>query len=611
MQALQELPKDLFSHILTSCKQPFNKHLEVLPATLHMASLDALHPSVSTSTSIAVDRLQCEQQFEALGHLITKLPRLEAVTVSGCQCASSLPFVDPFILQLQGIVNLRKLTMNHVFFDIEGPVALAKHFWNNRFANSLQELNLTVSLLPHQDVPPYIGQLSRLKALTALELQDHQLTGDQVTAFAQSLVYLTKLRRLCLAYNNISGVAFGSISARFSCLTLLEDLDLSKNEIFDGYSSYSPLLGRFPFLRNLNLSHCGYFSELRKADFSKLLCSMNHVTALQSINLSFQSLGVIDFMCSIGSLASLRTLILFSCNMGTREQSKVLNSVLLKVSELRKLDLGRTFLFARGTSDVNCLTSIAKLQQLTSLNLGSVGWEIESSGTGLSHTLVTLQKHHRLQHLDLSGNGFPGHEAEGILSAVCGFTSLRSVNISSSNLLPESPSTFYNSNNLSSLQSLNVSAVWYHSLDQGSHVIGDICKFSSLQILDLSNNVFKDYEFTALLTLLSELSVLSGLGLANCRLEYHPVLDLASELRNMGSLRELDVQGNRLSDDHEFWAALVPALCRWPDLVCLYVDFDFKGLASWYSKSLDHLDVVIRPLGRYNPDLRLLRKYGV
>eukprot|EP00002_Diphylleia_rotans_P003850 TRINITY_DN12732_c0_g1_i1.p1 TRINITY_DN12732_c0_g1~~TRINITY_DN12732_c0_g1_i1.p1 ORF type:complete len:825 (+),score=126.80 TRINITY_DN12732_c0_g1_i1:71-2545(+) len=148
----------------------------------------------------------------------------------------------------------------------------------------LIQLNISDNKL--SSIPDDIGSLHKLKQFL--------LGYNQITAIPESLRNATKLRELCLSGNPIqelpnwiscmvnmkllwvaqAGLANSEVIQSISCLSTLEDLDISRNKL----SELNPSLLYMPELKNLNVSGNQFTTMQNPGKNAKLLlfdCSQN------------------------------------------------------------------------------------------------------------------------------------------------------------------------------------------------------------------------------------------------------------------------------------------------------------------------------------------------
>lgn len=589
MQALTELPEDLLLHVLAACQQPFSRHLQTLPVQLHMAAMHASHPTICSSSALHVQHLKSEQQVRTLAPLIAQLTTLKGLTVSGRahghRCSG-----DVLVTHAQQLMQLQQLAVNRLILSAQGANTLARLLQS---LYGLQELSLAGTFVEHNGSEyngrqALLAHISCLKCLRVLDLHDTQLGDDGARALTHSFAHLPTLRTLCLASNLLSSSGLWALAARVTFLKLLEDLDLSHNK----YSPPEPPLPVLPPLKTLNLAHSCISTDVwGGTECTKLLSNIESFTALESLNLSFNSVALMGLLPKISSLCSLRTLLLCKCDIQHPDHKHELKCTLATLTRLQKLDLGDNALHS-STAHTDVLQSICELQHLTWLCLSHVGGSEHVTTAGLAGALFSLQQHQRLQHLDISRNMFSRSEAEAVLEALEGLATLHGLNISLTNLLSEAVSVIFRNFTCSSLERLELefTKVWVVG---GAALLAHIGSLSRLKSLNLGNNLLsEDAAVASLVDCIGSLRNLTHLGLKNCKLGDTGVLQLAGVIENLNALRELNVRDNKFSEMG--WGALVRVLGRGCEVVCLYADKSIDAFIDRCPLSMHHVDVVTR-----------------
>lgn len=165
--------------ILTACKHPFYKHLQMLPQELHMASLYACFPAVSTSASFNVQlrsaaaRCPCTASGSAKGNQDTQDGRH-----SCCKQYQRgyVGYTSP------GLLQLPELTLSPLSFSAMGSSAPSLHF---RGLSDMRQLYLR-SCVFQGEGHKRICQLC-LTSLCILDLQGSCIEDKGAQALAQSI----------------------------------------------------------------------------------------------------------------------------------------------------------------------------------------------------------------------------------------------------------------------------------------------------------------------------------------------------------------------------------------------------------------------------------------
>lgn len=102
-----------------------------------------------------------------------------------------------------------------------------------------------------------------------------------------------------------------------------------------------------PSLTRLNFSQAGVFLRaISKCNicFRNLFRNLQHLTALQFVDMSGNNLGAMGVLGSFGALCSMRSLILRHCGIELDEHKDALQSSIAKLHSLQKLDLSHNLL---------------------------------------------------------------------------------------------------------------------------------------------------------------------------------------------------------------------------------------------------------------------------
>lgn len=265
-----------------------------------------------------------------------------------------------------------------------------------------------------------------------------------------------------------------------------------------------------------------------------------------------------------------------------------LTASLSKIERLEKLDLGRNSLQSRSVELSNVLQTIGELQQLTWLSLRCTG-----AVSGLTTALQSLQTAQKVWHLDISSEtgpsfgALPRDECASIADTLCSFKSIRSLHINNPNLLTDTAAVSGYCPNLLSLEVLDLRGTC--SFTRAVEVFIHIKSMCRLQSLQLRGNSFVPDALISLLGSITGLTCLTYLGLANCNIKDEGLLCVIPSIKQMRPLRELDVRENGFSDVS--WGALIPALHRGSDVVCLRADGSCAAYADSSCEPMQHVDI--------------------
>ncbi|KIC74911.1 Leucine-rich repeat protein SHOC-2 [Neochlamydia sp. TUME1] len=385
--------------------------------------------------------------------------------------------------------------------------------WIEEHGKNIANLNLSMSGLT--SLPPEIGQLTKLQALS--------LYGNQLTSLPAFLRQLTKLRMLWLDNNQLT-----SIPAEIGHLSQLQTLYLNFNKLTvipAGIGQFSQLQTLYLHNNQLNAipAEIGQLSQLQTLDLSinqltALPAEIGQLSQLQELWLNRNQLTAIP--TEVGQLSKLRCLALdgnqltaIPTSIGQLFQLQVL---CLNDNQLAALpaEIGQLSRLQMFRLDSNLLTAVpAAIEQLSQLR------ELHLHNNQLTALPAEIGQLSRLQMFRLDSNlltAVPAAAAIGQLSQ------LRELYLHN-NQLTALPAEIWQ---LSQLKTLDLSN------NQLATLPTEIGQLSQLQTLDLSNN-----QLATLPTEIGQLSQLQTLDLSSNRLTVIP---------HLPKLRSLKIDGNPL-----------------------------------------------------------------
>ncbi|XP_022722208.1 receptor-like protein 12 [Durio zibethinus] len=360
-----------------------------------------------------------------------------------------------------------------------------------------------------------------------------------------SLSQLSSLKDLYLAGNLFTGSTYAN---GLNNLTNLKNLDLSSNRI----ESFQPSKqGKEMQLRMTNLEVLDLSSNLFKNDTFAFLSGLS---SLKSLNMGDNQLqGSIDIE-GLNNLTNLKNLDLSSNRIERFQPSKQGKEMQLRMTNLEVLDLSSnlfkndTFAFLSGLPSLKSLNmgdnqlqgsiDIEGLNNLTNLkNLDLRSNRIESFQPSKQGKEIQLRMIN-LEVLDLTNNLFKN----GTFAFLSGLPSLKSLNMGDNQL--QGSIDIEGLNNLTNLKNLDLSSNRIESFQPSKQGKEIQLRMINLEVLDLTNNLFKNGTFA----FLSGLPSLKSLYMGDNQLQGSIDIEDSGRQLNLTHLEEFDLSGNLIKD---------------------------------------------------------------
>lgn len=243
-----------------------------------------------------------------------------------------------------------------------------------------------------------------------------------------------------------------------------------------------------------------------------------------------------------------------------RYDADVLAGKVLQLTELQRLDFKSVRLCVKQVGSEACLDlDFWQLPHLTWLTMSDISSQRHVCISGLGTGLHKLQKHYRLHHLDVSRNMYSSTESQSIADAICGFTSLRSLNLNGTNVFPDAEGVCIQGTNLWSLEKLELSGRWAKS-EGAADFLSHIGNMSALKYLNLDCQPFHSSSFHPFISSFTGLSSLTCLSLINSSLAIDQISRLATEIDQLSALQELYLENCHI--DSVVWEMFAQARSR-------------------------------------------------
>ena len=432
------------------------------------------------------------------------------------------------------------------------------------------------------------------KLMERLLLSDNNLNDDGVIGIAQSLRECCKLKCINLQSNKVTERAAEALAHVISSNTGLEELYLGNNQLQLGVIKIATALNIISSLKILDLQH----NNIPEQVAGNLAGAISANTSLEKLWLSGNHLGssLVVVVNALKEILTLKELHLNDNKNRNEELAPSIRYVVTKNKLIQSLLLSNNNLNDVGVMMID--QSLCKHSQLKCINLQGnnitkkseeVIASVISSNTRLEELdlgnnqlqlgaikiAAALKNISSLKLLDLNNNNIPNQAADGIAAAIRGNSSLEKLRLNGNHLGSSIVVVVNALKNISTLKDLSlndnknrnkelpialksilINNTFIERLLLSDNYLNDdgvkciaqaLCKHSKLKLLDMRNNNITEEAAEALVSVISSNNGLEELYLGNNQLQVG-VITIATALKNISSLKLLDLQNNGINE---------------------------------------------------------------
>ena len=402
---------------------------------------------------------------------------------------------------------------------------------------SLTRLNISNNGLNDKTACGIANFLSHYRLLKELDLSCNNLQAMGVITICKGMSNLLNLVALNISNNNISGEAAADIAAILFQSNLLEELDLSYNNL-GGLGSLHMFHSMKNITRLTKLNVCSI--GITKAAASDIALVLNNNDKLQDLDLSHNSIGSEGATVVFKKTSSMN---LQSFNISHNDITNDVDGIkafLSRNKNLEKLDLSHNKIQAAGAIKV-CKTNLLKL---TSFNL-SHNYITTEAAADIGNFLFHNSK---LQILDLSGNELTASGYKNIFKNLHMYD-LSSLKVSCGTVINEAADelvTVLLHNTL--LQELDLSYNFL-SMSDCAKIFKGMENITNLEIINVSHNMVIDEAVDALTHILLRNFRLKELNLSYDNLSASSIIKIFQAMKNISNLETINVSHNMITDE--------------------------------------------------------------
>ena len=455
------------------------------------------------------------------------------------------------IFKYLNISNLSKLNISHNEIDEQAVDDTAKVLTQ---ICKLEELDLSCNNLQTTEVVTLLSEVQNTSSCTKLNIS-HSNIDDNIATF---LSRNTQLKELDLSHSNLQTMDAIAVCKGMSSLLHLTKLNISNNDITDAAAAdIAVVLSQNILIEELDLSYnnLGVFGSLhifhsmrKLSTLIKLnVCSigltklaavdivnvLNNNNKLQELDLShndIQATGATTIF-KMASITSLNTLIFSHNNIS--DNVDFLAFFLSRNTNLKEVDFSHNSLQTAGAIKV-CSANLSKLIKFNISHNSITIDALDDIGAFLSHNT-------KLQKLDLSGNDLQELGDQYVSNSLLIVSNLKDVNFNCCNLsTSDTVIIFKGMKDITSLKILNIG----HNMitDEAAETISTVLSYNNkLQSLDLSCNYFTSDGFIKIFKHIKNIVYLRKLNISSNDITIKAAHSIATFLCLNSKLEELDL----------------------------------------------------------------------
>ena len=464
------------------------------------------------------------------------------------------------------IPNLTKLNISHNEIDEQAVDDIAK-FLSQIF--KLEELDLSCNNLQVTEVATLLSEVQNISSCTKLNVSHNNINDKAAHNIATFLSHNTQFRELDLSHcdlqtidaitvskgmislihltklnvsnNNISGEAAGDLAVVLSQNVLLEELDLSYNNLgaFGSLHIFRKMK-KLSTLIKLNVCNIG-LTEIAADDIVTVLNNNFKIQELDLSHNNIQATGATTIF-KMASTANLHKFIISHNNIN--DNVEFLESFLSRNTNLEELDFSHNNIQAVGAIKV-CRANLSKLIKFNISHNGITIDAVDDIGILLSHNT-------KLQKLDLSGNDL--HDISDNFKSFQVVSNLKYLQVLE-----------LNHNNL--------------SISDTVKIFSEMKNISSLVTITTSHNIITDEAADELAAVLSHNIKIKEINFSFNDLSTSAIMIIFKGMKNISNLEKIDISHNMITDEaSEIIATVLSCNKKLQSLDLSYNYFTSEGL---------------------------------
>lgn len=366
IQVLEQLPSNLLSLFLAASCRPVQSILPRIPTSLHMEALHAMHPNITSHSSIyLINRDFASEDDELLWALLPRMaPHLKQFTL---KCTAGNIDLNTLSSHLAKLTALTGLSLLHCEADPDDFIALGAAIGGLSELKYLALVDMHLEVQGSQALAPHLENLTKLEHL---DVSVNEVCDEAASALAGSLPVLGSLRELILDNNFFKKHGLGAVLSHISALERLEHLSLRCCDINSaGWWEVAPYVHKCTGLTSLLLGWGGSSCESRWTDANFLISIVGRLVNLQVLDLSGRVVCddcVRDLLRGFPNPSPLRKLHLANTLL-MKEGAEALAGHFFTLVQLEELDLRSCYISTHGVKAL--ARHFEHLTALTSLDL--------------------------------------------------------------------------------------------------------------------------------------------------------------------------------------------------------------------------------------------------